>query len=204
MKIFRYVCLTLQGMNKLLFFIIFLVAIASHCLAQTNSTAPAKPVTVPDTRPQLSIGGEFGFPTGEASSVYGTVLGGSIKLELPVAASEFSITFTTGYSIFLTKFNYPGVYTTSVFIPVEAGGKYYFSKIGYVEGDLGLSANVAGNYTATKDAFMFAPVVGFSALTSKHKATIDIGLRYEDRVQTGNSIGQIAIRVAYRFGLGKR
>ncbi len=167
----------------------FIFAAVTGCFAQTNPT------------PELSIGGEFGFPTGQASSIYGTVLGGSAKLELPVAKSNFRIAITTGYSIFLTKFNYPGTYTSSLYVPVEAGARYYFSKIGYAEGDLGFSADLTGNYSTEKTAFIYSPVIGFSAPVYKHKSTIDIGFRYESRVESGNSIGQLAIRLAYRFGI---
>jgi len=176
-------------MNKFLLFIVFIFAMATGGYAQTN------------TQMHLSIGGEFGFPTGQASSVYGTVLGGSLKLEVPVSKSNFNIAFTTGYSIFLTRFNYPGTYTSSLYVPVEAGGRYYFSKIGYFEADLGFSAGLTGNYTPGSLAFIYSPVIGFSAPVYKHKSTIDIGFRYESRVESGNSVGQVAIRVAYRFGI---
>jgi hypothetical protein len=176
-------------MNKFLLFIAFIFAAVTGGYAQTNAI------------PELSIGGEFGFPTGQASAVYGTVLGGSVKLEVPVSKSNFHLAFTTGYSIFLTKFNYPGVYTSSLYVPVEAGARYYFSKIGYAEGDVGFSADLTGNYTPEKTAFIYSPIIGFSAPVYKHKSTVDIGFRYEGRVESGNSVGQIAIRIAYRFGI---
>jgi hypothetical protein len=187
-------------MNKLLLLVIFLTTVASGAFAQTNATPPAKPVyppTVPST--QLSIGGEFGFPAGAASSVYGSVLGASVKLEVPVSKSAFNVIVSAGYSFFLTKFNYPGIYKSALYVPIEVGGKYYFSKIGFVEGDLGLSENVNGNYPGEKTAFVYAPAIGFSAPTSKHKAAIDVSLRYEDRVGSGGAISQIALRLAYRF-----
>ena len=152
-----------------------------------------------NTKPQLSIGGEFGFPTGQASTIFGSVLGASVKLELPMFDPHFNMTVTAGYSYFLTRFYYSGPVKSSLYTPVEAGGKYYFSKLGYIEGDLGFAAIIKGNYSPSD--FIFAPTIGFSALTSKHKATIDIGLRYDNPFLSGNSIGQVAVRVAYRFGL---
>jgi len=176
-------------MNKFLLFIAFIFTGISCCLAQAG------------TGPHLSIGGEFGFPTGQASSAYGSVLGGSAKLEIPVAKSNFSLAITTGYSIYLTKFNYAGIYKSALYVPVEVGGRYYFSRIGYAEGDIGFSSDLTGNYSSSKTALIYSPVIGFSAPVYKHKSTIDIGFRYESRVESANSMGQAAIRVAYRFGL---
>jgi hypothetical protein len=168
------------------------IATAGSCLAQSKSST------------QLSIGAEFGVPVGQASEIYGKVLGASLKLEVPVSKSPFSIVITSGISTFLVKFDYTGILDNASYIPVEAGGKYYFSKMGYVEADLGVSNNINSNYTAEKTAFMYSPVIGISAPTNKpnkHKTTIDMGLRYEGRVENGGTVGQIALRVAYRFGL---
>jgi len=176
-------------MNKILLFTAFIFAGITSCFAQAGSG------------PHLSIGGEFGFPAGQASSAYGSVLGGSAKLEVPVAKSNFSIAVTTGYSIYLTKFNYAGIYKSSFYVPVEIGGRYYFTRIGYFEGDVGFSSDLTGNYSSSKTALIYSPVIGFSAPVYKHKSTIDIGFRYESRVESSNSMGQAAIRVAYRFGL---
>lgn len=176
-------------MNKLLLVTVLVFAGIRGCFAQVGPGA------------HLSLGGEFGFPTGQASSAYGSVLGGSAKLEVPVAKSDFSLTVTTGYSIYLTKFNYAGIYKTSLYVPVEVGGRYYFSRIGYAEGDIGFSSDLTGNYSSSKTALIYSPVIGFSAPVYKHKSTIDIGFRYESRVESANSMGQAAIRIAYRFGL---
>ncbi|BAU53100.1 hypothetical protein [Mucilaginibacter gotjawali] len=176
-------------MNKFLLFIVFLSGITFGTSAQT------KPST------QLSIGGEFGFPVGQAASVYGSVVGASVKLELPVSQAPFYFTVTAGITDYLVKLTYAGSLNPATYVPVEAGGKYYFSKISYVEGDLGWSSNINNNYTAAKGAFIFAPVIGFSAPVYKKKTKIDIGLRYEGRVEKGGTVGQIAGRLAYRFGL---
>ena len=90
--------------------------------------------------------------------------------------------------------------------PFEAGGKYYFSKIGYVEADFGISNNINTNYTAEKTAFIYSPVIGLSAPTNKpnkHKTTIDLGLRYEGRVESGGKkkLASWLCVLAYRFGL---
>jgi hypothetical protein len=188
-------------MNKILLFLIApsLIVFSSH--AQTKSAV------------RLSIGGEFGLPTGQTSNVFGSAIGVSAKLELPVSASSFNFVITTGISDFLVKYYYTGPSVTVLFItPIEIGGKYYFSKIGYIEGDLGVASD---NYTyqmldphgtvatkkVTNAAFIYSPVIGFSAPTKKHKGTVDIGLRYESRGESGATVSQFALRLAYRFGL---
>ena len=153
---------------------------------------------------RLSFGVEYGLAIGQASDVYGTVLGGSVKFEIPVARSDFNITATVGFTDYLVHLDYTGPLTgiqSAQYIPVSLGGKYYFSRLFYVEGDAGISNNINSNYTAKSQAFYYAPIIGVSAPTSKHKANIDIGLRYDARVETGGTIGQIALRLAYKFGL---
>jgi hypothetical protein len=188
-------------MNKFLLFLIASGLIVFNSYAQTKS-----PV-------QLSIGGEFGFPTGQTSSTFGSAIGASAKLELPDSALSFNFVITTGISDFLVKYYYTGPSVKVLFItPVEVGAKYYFSKIGYIEGDLGVASDnytyqtVDANGTAatkkvTNTAFIYSPVIGFSAPTKKHKGTVDIGLRYESRVESSATVSQLALRIAYRFGL---
>jgi hypothetical protein len=178
-------------MNKILLFVIGFVGMVSGAIAQTKSAD------------QLSIGVEFGLPTGQANQVYGSVLGASVKLEIPVSASQLSFVVTGGFSDFLVKYSYIGLLQNTLYIPIEVGGRCYFSKIGYLEEDIGLSNNLNSNYTAAKTAFIYAPIIGFSAPTNKHKAIIDIGLRYESRVESGGTVSQVALRVAYRFGVHK-
>jgi hypothetical protein len=179
-------------MNKILLFVLVLAGSIFSSYAQTQPG------------PQLSIGGEFGLPTGQASQVYGAVVGASVKLELPVSSSRFSFVITGGISDYLLNFNYTGIFNNATYIPVEVGGKYYFSRLGYFEADFGLSSDVNSNYSSAKNAFIYAPIIGFSAPGSKHKGTVDIGLRYEGRVESGGTISQVALRAAYRFGLKKR
>jgi hypothetical protein len=176
-----------------------------NCIAQktTKRDSVYKAYLYLQTKPKLSIGGEFGLPTGQVTRVYGTVIGASFKFEIPLSEKPLSLTFTTGFSSYLDKLDNPD--TTEVpnssFVPIELGLRYYLSRIVYVEGDAGASFEVGGNYSASKAAFIYSPIIGVSALTNNHKATIDIGLRYESRVESGAAINEIALRLAYRFGL---
>lgn len=186
-------------MYKFLLFIVFLTAVTFNSSAQTKSS------------PQLSIGGEFGFPVGKMTDVYGSVVGASVKLEAPIASSRFYLTLTGGISDYLVKLTYVGAANPAFYVPVEAGGRYYFSKLGYVEADFGISNNINSKknpiylngviVNAPKTAFIYSPVIGFTAPVYKKKTKIDIGFRYEGRVENGGPVGQIAARAAYRFGL---
>jgi hypothetical protein len=186
-------------MNKFLATVIFLGFFAGIANAQTKA-APQPPAPLP-TGPQLSFGGEFGFPiTSSSNQIYGSVFGASAKLELPFSSMAY-FTLTAGISEYVIRLDYQGPGDPATFIPLEAGAKFYFSRIGYVEGDAGVSLCPTSTYAGTKNAFVFAPIIGFTAFTTKHKATVDIGLRYEGRVEDGGMSGQVAVRLAYRFGL---
>jgi hypothetical protein len=149
-------------------------------------------------KPHLSIGAEYGLTTGNLSNYYGSVVGGSLKFELPVGTPQFNLTATIGYTAYLVRLDYNGPLSlnSEKFIPVEIGAKYYFTKIAYFEGDAGISQNIQSNFTGSKSAFIYSPVIGISAPTNKHKSTIDIGLRFESR----DDNHRVAVRLAYRFG----
>jgi len=186
-------------MNKFLLSIFFFSGIALSTSAQTKST------------PQLSIGGEFGFPVGKMTDVYGSVIGGSLKYAAPIASSRLYLTLTGGISDYLVKLTYVGAANPAFYVPVEAGGRYYFSKLGYIEADFGVSNNINSKknpiylngviVNEPRTAFIYSPIIGFSAPVYKKKTKIDIGFRYEGRIENGGTVGQIAARAAYRFGL---
>jgi hypothetical protein len=148
--------------------------------------------------PHASLGAEYGLTTGSLSNFYGSVIGASIKVEVPVGSPQFNLTGTIGYTSYLVRLDYYGPIPLNAvqFIPVEIGAKYYFTKIAYFEGDAGFSQNVQDNFIGTKTAFIYSPIIGISAPTNKHKSTIDIGLRFESRGDNH----QVAVRMAYRFG----
>jgi len=146
----------------------------------------------------LSLGVEYGLTTGSLSDFYGSVIGTSVKIEVPVGSPDFNLTGTIGYTAYLVRLDYQGplILNAEKFIPVEIGAKYYFTKIAYFEGDAGISQNVEGNFTGSKSAFIYSPMIGISAPSNNHKSTIDLGLRFESRGDNH----QVAVRVAYRFG----
>jgi len=150
---------------------------------------------------KLSFGLDAGVPVGQAANIYSSVFGVSAKLELPVPSSSFNVTITSGFSDFMVKNAYTDIIGNATYVPIEVGGKFYFGNVAYFEGNLGASVNVNSNYSASKAAFMYAPALGFTLPDANAKSAVDIGIRYEGRVETGGTLSQVALRVAYRFGL---
>ena len=206
----------LNYLMKTLYLLIFFISVALASAAQSSGKASvsrqsrdsvqikANDKILAQRVVRLSIGVEYGIPVGQAADIYGTVIGGSLKVEVPVTKSKFDITFTLGYTTYLTKLDYTGSLTDikiSQYLPVSLGGKYNFSRLFYIEGDAGISKDLTSYYSEKNIAFYYAPIVGISAATNKHKANIDISLRYDARAESGGTIGQIALRLAYKFGL---
>jgi hypothetical protein len=165
--------------------------IASY--AQTNSTSAG---------PKLSIGLDFGVPVGDLAKGYTIGFGGSGKAELPLS-SKFNATLTAGYiTYYFESLVKPGLRTFGLdtyagFVPVKAGGKYFFSKNVYGEAEIGARISTNNNYGT---AFIYAPGLGVSyPVSAKHD--IDFGARYEGWSKDGYNNGQVAFRIAYKFGL---
>lgn len=155
------------------------------CMAQTASTKSS------NQESKFSIGVDAGLPTGNASNVYNFAIGGSVKYEALVS-TDFFVTFSAGYEAFLVKSSLTalGAKSSSGFIPLKAGLKYYFSEGFFGEGQLGAAISTeSGGGTA----FAFAPGIGYS-----FSGGFEAGIRYEDWTKNGN-LGQVALRLAYRF-----
>ncbi|WP_462264253.1 hypothetical protein [Mucilaginibacter sp.] len=161
---------------------------------------------------KLSIGPDAGIPIGEGHDYFDFAIGGTLKLEVPVNASPFHITITSGYNRFIGKkyttyyssYYVPNEYANkripgAGFIPVKLGTKYYFSNGLYFEGEYGTSIHT-GDGEDHPFAFVYAPGVGLSSPAGGGNA-IDIGVRYEGRVNGNGSLNQLALRLAYKFGL---
>jgi len=150
---------------------------------------------------KLSIGAEFGFPTGDGSE-NNMIVGGSLQYEHPVASS-FNITGSAGYlsrmytgdaKKALEAF---GQKTSYGFIPVKAGGKYYFGGNFYGAAELGAAfTTVSGG----KTGFIYSPGLGASFSVAE-KSSLDFGVRYESWSYDGGSNRFIGLRAAYAFGL---
>jgi hypothetical protein len=151
---------------------------------------------------KLSVGLDFGLPVGDFARGTSIGFGGSGKAEMPVS-SAFNFTVTAGYiSYYYDKevkdfYKAIGVDTYLGFVPLKVGGKYFFSPNVYGEAEVGARI---GTNMSTGTAFIYAPGLGVSfPVSDKHD--IDFGARYEGWSQDGGNIGQVAFRIAYKFGL---
>lgn len=167
---------------------VLLVAI----MAVAGLTASAQTESKGKTR--FSIGFEAGLPIGDAGDFYGSILGGSVKAEIPV--SSFFATVSAGYSSLSPKKEWKdlGVESAGV-VPLKAGIKYFFAKNLYGAGELGAAI---GTEKGSETAFAWSPGIGISYPVSD-KNDIDFGVRYESWSNDGNSTDQIGFRIALKF-----
>jgi hypothetical protein len=175
-------------MKKSLLTLVTLSVMAFSSFAQTI----AKPSPSPsDAVGRFSIGAEGGLPIGDISSAFGSVIGGSIKYEIPTIPRAF-LTISAGYTAFLTKSDLKvfGASSSANFIPLKAGAKYYTEGNFFIEGQLGI---VFSTEDSSSHEFIFSPGLGYS-----FNGGFEAGLRYEGWVN-GGTISQIDLRLAYRF-----
>jgi len=179
-------------MKKILL-IIVAVFLLTGAYAQSNSPAAG---------PKLSVGLDFGLPLGDLGRIYTIGFGGSGKAELPLS-SNLNFTFTAGYITYYYESPIKKILeayksdTYAGFVPVKAGGKYFFSKNVYGEAEIGA---LIGTNNNSGTSFIYAPGLGVSyPVSAKHD--IDFGARYEGWSKDGGNVGQVAFRIAYKFGL---
>jgi hypothetical protein len=134
------------------------------------------------------------------------------RFELPVSYDEFNFTFSAAANIFMSDqsvrnlFKRSDSYTekTYIFIPVKAGGKYYFNDNIYATAEAGIVSNVSNGFKFTP---VYAPGVGMTFSYADIRA-IDIGLKYETWNQV-DVYGETFIKsfltlgVVYKFGIGE-
>lgn len=149
---------------------------------------------------KLSVGADFGFPTGSGSEDQ-LFVGGSLQFEQPVAKA-LNLTLSAGYLANMvtgdTKDAYKalGIPTSFGFIPVKAGAKYYFGGNFYGAGEVGAAFSTE---EGGETAFAFAPTLGASFSVSD-KSSLDFGVRYETWSNNGSS-SFLGLRAAFAFGL---
>jgi len=167
-------------MKKILLTMILSGGIAFGCFAQSSSDGT-----------KFSIGIDAASPNGIASEVYNFGLGVSAKIDIPAGNNLYG-TIGAGYEAFFTKsiLKQYGAPSSSGFVPLKAGLKYYFNQGFYGEFQAGVSiATSEGGGTA----FAYAPGFGYSTPSG-----FDVSFRYEAWSKDG-TFGQVAARIAYRF-----
>jgi len=169
-------------------FFLFALLLAGTAL---NSVAQTRPASGQSNVGQISIGLDAGLPVGDASTVFGSVIGGSLKFEQPIATNAY-FTISAGYSAYLTKsrFKDVGLQSSFGFIPLKAGFKYYTEPGLFVEGQLGV---VFSTESGGSSAFVYSPGVGYTFASG-----FELGIRYEAWSKNGTT-GQAALRVSVRL-----
>jgi len=169
-------------MKKILLMLTVLGGTVFGCFAQSSSSGSAK----------FSVGIDAGIPSGNVGTVYNFGIGGSVKAEVPVA-TDVLVTFTAGYQSFMVKdeFKAIGAESSDGYIPLKAGLKLYINQGFYAEGQVGVAIVTTGGSTTL---FAYSPGIGYS-----FDGGFDAGVRYEAWSKNGGTLGQIALRVAYRF-----
>lgn len=142
----------------------------------------------------VSAGFELGLPS---QSIYSVGLGGSLKIEVPVAR-RFAVTATGG----ITSMDYKNAIAANfktggsdTFVPIKGGVKYYAGPGFYIEGELGTAIQTAHEQHSL---FAFSIGPGFLVPISGGKSALDIGFRYESWSE--HDLRQTGLRVGYRFG----
>ena len=149
-------------MKKTLFLVVLLSVLAVTVNAQKR-----------EVKPNFSAGFTLGLPTGDEVPFTGFVWGLDVQGEFPVAPS-FGLTLDAGY----VGFNGKNGNSNVGFVPVLAGGKYYFSDQFFGTLQAGLSFNTGNGSSGS--AFTWAPAVGIK-LSNK----IDLALKYQSATQNG-------------------
>lgn len=174
-------------MKKILLALFVLGVTACSSFAQTTKSSSSS-----SDAGKFSIGVDAGLPMGDAKNVYNFAIGGSLKYDMPIGTGAF-VNLSAGYESFMVKSALKdlGASSSSGFVPVKVGLKYYFEGQGfYGEGQLGVAFSTE---SGGGKFFAYAPGVGYTL-----DGGFDIGVRYEAWSHNG-TISQIALRLAYGF-----
>ncbi|RZL31516.1 MAG: hypothetical protein EOP00_35015 [Pedobacter sp.] len=155
--------------------------------------------------PNISIGPEFGLPSGNFTNISGIGLGASVKADFPIAP-EVSLTLDAGFMNFFGKKNKLINIQDLTYMPIKAGIKYHLSEGIYAEAQLGAAFPLN---TGQARLFAWSPGLG-NLFKLRSENLLDVSLRYEgwtgenptpSFLNTSNTKGFVAIRFAYVFSL---
>lgn len=141
---------------------------------------------------RLGVGVSAGLPTNDN---YNIALGGDLRLQKDFF-SNISGTLSAGYTNFSVKDEFKSTLGDSRgYIPVKAGIKIFPVERFYIGAEVGAGF---GTDKGQGTALVYAPGIGLGFNNG-----VDVGVRYEGFAQDGNNLGQVALRLAYGFKLGK-
>ena len=165
-------------MKKTILIVATFIAISLSAIAQ-NETSVKKDF-------KFSIGVNAGIPVGDIKPFSSFVIGGDLQGEYALAPT-FGVTLSAGYLNFSGK---SGI-SSSGFIPILLGGKYYFTDNVYGHAQFGISLSTEKDGGS---AFTYAPSIGY-ALSEK----FDVALKYQSATKNSFNISFIGIRLAHSF-----
>ena len=164
---------------------LFLTVLLFSSFAQTHRrNIPGGPATIS----RFSIGFEAGLPVGQNGKLYSSIFGGSFQYEY-MPSNDLGITLSGGYLNYAFKSYYGG--SSIGFIPLLAGFKYYFTPGVFFHGQFGAAI---GTSRGQGISFAYAPGIGFSITPQ-----LDAELKYMGISNSGGTLGDIGVRVAYNF-----
>lgn len=187
-----------------------LLFVSAICFAQSNTTGQSGGVSQPNTPPQtksfgggkFNIGVDGGLVEGTYNNTYNSVLGFSIKYEIPVAKNVYG-TLSAGYATVSTKsdsVSATGYKSSYGFFPDKIGLKYCYKGHVFAELQAGIllpaeSGNTSSNLQEpiVETTFIYSFGIGYTMPKG-----VELGLRYESWDE-GYAFNQWALRLAYRF-----
>jgi hypothetical protein len=178
-----------------------IISVAVTAAAIVNSHAQEAPKTPTSSKFRISVGPEAGIPIGSFGDRYDWSFGGSVQGEYSIINNSLSVILNAGFS---NVFGSNGVEDLQL-IPVRAGLRWYPVNKFYLQGDAGVSfiANKNDLPGSKSASFVYAPQLG-TLIGLGGKNYLDAGIRFEGNSKfynSGSSNNQLALRIAYSFGL---
>jgi hypothetical protein len=169
-----------------------------------------------NTQTKLGVGFSGGGALGSVSSAYPVGFELNLRAEFPLEGSPVSLTLNTGLTFYTSSNGYEVEYgdgedystgSVAVFLPVQAGARVYATHRLFFEGDIGGSLNLNSPYsefTSQRVALLVTPQAGYTISFGSTRASLDLSVFYENRLESGGGYQQIGGRVAFNFGLGEK
>jgi hypothetical protein len=177
-----------SGMRRLCLILIFVCAITFTINAQQNTTV-AKSI-------KISVAGNIGVTLGDYSAFSVLTYGGDVQGEYTVSP-KFAITLSGGFVALSRRFS--EVLLPS-FLPVLAGGRYYFFHNIYASLQAGTSFIIQPRNTTYAlstgqgNEFTFAPGIGY-----RFSKNIDMLFKYQSSNKNDINFSFSGLRIAYVF-----